>query len=77
MRTDEIDVRAGRSCTPGPRPPAGPTAWGLGKVQPRHHQRLAPPLPDLCQVGMGMQITLIHVDKPKSSPGRCPLVSWS
>ena len=41
MRTDEIDTRASRSCTPGPRPPAGPTAWGLGKIQARHHQRLA------------------------------------
>jgi len=41
MRTDEIDTRASRSCTPGPRPPAGPPAWGLGKIQARHHQRLA------------------------------------
>jgi DNA invertase Pin-like site-specific DNA recombinase len=41
MRTDEIDARASRSCIPGPRPPAGPTAWGLGKIQARHHQRLA------------------------------------
>ena len=41
MRTDEIDARASRSGTPGPRPPAGPTAWGLGKIQARHHQRLA------------------------------------
>src|SRR3954469_9806996 len=41
MRADEIDTRASRSCTPGPRPPAGPTAWGLGKIQARHHQRLA------------------------------------
>jgi hypothetical protein len=41
MRADEIDARASRPCTPGPRPPAGPSAWGLGKVQARHHQRLA------------------------------------
>jgi DNA invertase Pin-like site-specific DNA recombinase len=41
MRTDEIDTRASRSCTPGPRPSAGPTTWGMGKVQARHHQRLA------------------------------------
>ena len=41
MRTDEIDTRASRSRTPGPRPPAGPTVWGLGKIQARHHQRLA------------------------------------
>ena len=41
MRTDDIDTRASRWCTPGPRPPAGPAAWGLGKIQARHHQRLA------------------------------------
>jgi DNA invertase Pin-like site-specific DNA recombinase len=41
MRTDEIDTRASRSCTPGPLPPAGPAVWGLGKIQARHHQRLA------------------------------------
>lgn len=41
MRTDEIDTRASRSGIPGPRPPAGPIAWGLGKIQARHHQRLA------------------------------------
>jgi DNA invertase Pin-like site-specific DNA recombinase len=41
MRADEIDTRTSRPCTPGPRPPAGPTAWGLGKIQARHHQRLA------------------------------------
>jgi DNA invertase Pin-like site-specific DNA recombinase len=41
MRTDEIDARASRSGTPGPRPPAGPAAWGMGKIQARHHQRLA------------------------------------
>ncbi len=41
MRADEIDTRASRSCTPGSRPPVGPTAWGMGKIQARHHQRLA------------------------------------
>jgi hypothetical protein len=41
MRTDEIDTRASRSWAPGPRPTAGPVAWGLGKIQARHHQRLA------------------------------------
>ena len=41
MRADEIDARASRPHTPGPRPPAGLAAWGLGKVQARHHQRLA------------------------------------
>jgi DNA invertase Pin-like site-specific DNA recombinase len=41
MRTDEIDARASRPCTPVIRPPAGPTAWGLGKIEARHHQRLA------------------------------------
>ena len=41
MRADEIDARASRPHTPGPRPSAGPTAWGLGKIQARHHQRLA------------------------------------
>src|SRR3954463_15823401 len=41
MRTHEIGTPAGRPCTPGPRPPAGPPAWGLGKIQARHHQRLA------------------------------------
>ena len=41
MRADEIDARASCPRPPGPRPPAGPTAWGLGKIQARHHQRLA------------------------------------
>src|SRR5215217_1630887 len=38
--------------------------------------RVSPPLPDLCQVGVGMQVAFIHVNKPKSSPGSCPLF-WS
>ena len=41
MRADEIDARASRPHTPGPRPSAGATTWGLGKIQARHHQRLA------------------------------------
>src|SRR3954454_11401835 len=41
MRTDDLDARASRSGTPVMRPRAGPTAWGLGKIQARHHQRLA------------------------------------
>jgi DNA invertase Pin-like site-specific DNA recombinase len=41
MTIDEIDTRTSRLCAPGPRPTAGPAIWGLGKVQARHHQRLA------------------------------------
>src|SRR5665811_736932 len=42
----------------------------------RDDHGLATPLPDLCQVGMGMEVTFIQVDKPESSPGRSPLF-WS
>ena len=35
--------------------------------------RLTPALPDLCQVGMGVEVALIHIDKPESGTGRCPL----
>jgi len=39
-------------------------------------QRLAATLPDGCQVGMGVEVAFIHIDKPEASPGKSPLF-WS
>ena len=55
------------------RPEHGPA---LVLARRRDPQRTSPALPDLHQVGMGVEVTFIHVEKPESSPGSSPLF-WS
>ena len=52
------------------RPRDGDPLVGPGGGYPH---RMPPPLPGLCQVGVGRQVTFIPVNTPQSRPGSCPL----